>query len=113
MTVRYKLKNLKLKLRDFGHSITGNDKVIAEFYSIVDSLSWEHDVLAPCERKAKLQRAIELMTVDYDTPIPARSKTDGVVIGGDYNPYLASVGMNRERVALGRKFMSELGVNAR
>lgn len=113
MTVGYKLKELKLKLRDFGHKITGNDKVIEEFYSIVDSLSWQHDVLPPCENKAKLRAAIDRMTIDYDTPIPARSKSDELVLGGDYNPYRASVATNRERVALGRRMMAELGVRTR
>ena len=113
MTLKQKIKKFRLNLRDLGHRITGNDKVIEEFYEITQSICLEHDALPPCERKAKLQAAVDRMTVDFNIPIPGRSKSDDMAIGGDYNPYENPVSENRKRVEMGRRYIAELGVKKR
>ena len=108
--LRFKYRPQLLAIRDFGHRITGNDKLIEEIYLISCSLLYYSDYAKVVEHNVEKSEALRKAQDKFDESCSYECKTGyGWVLSG-YNPYTSRRAKNKKKVEEGRKLLKKFNL---
>lgn len=100
-----KFKNAQIKLRNTVHKITGQDKLIEQYYSMLLELSNLSDKMTDKELKAKLQKDLDKLT---DSFVKTVGNGDyGAFTIESFNPYKISNKKTLQNKVVKAKQLSE------
>ena len=109
--LRFKYRPQLLAIRDFGHRITGNDKLIEEIYLISCSLLYYSDYAKVVEHNVEKSEALRKAQDKFDESCSYKCETGyaWVVLPG-YNPYASRRAKNKKKVEEGRKLLKKFNL---
>ena len=108
--LRFKYRPQFLAIRNFGHRITGNDKLIEEFYLISSSLLYYSDYAKVVEHNVEKSEALRKAHDKFAEWCSYKSETGyGWVLSG-YNEYASRRAKNKKKVEEGRKLLKKFNL---
>ncbi|MBQ7055536.1 MAG: hypothetical protein IJN91_01215 [Alphaproteobacteria bacterium] len=107
---RFKYRPQFLAIRDFGHRITGNDKLIEEIYLISSSLLYYSDYARLVEHNMEKSEALRKAQDKFDESCSYKCETGYAWVSSGYNEYAARRAKNKKKVEEGRKLLKKFNL---
>ena len=108
--LRFKYRPQFLAIRDFGHRITGNDKLIEEIYLISSSLIYYSDYARLVEHNMEKSEALRKAQDKFDESCSYKCETGYAWVSSGYNEYAARRAKNKKKVEEGRKLLKKFNL---
>ena len=108
--LRFKYRPQLLALRDFGHRITGNDKLIEEFYLISSSLLYYSDYAKVVEHNVEKSEALRKAHDKFAEWCSYKCETGYGWVLSSYNEYASRRAKNKKKVEEGRKLLKKFNL---
>lgn len=108
--LRFKYRPQLLAIRNFGHRITGNDKLIEEFYLISFSLIYYSDYARLVEHNMEKSEALRKAQDKFDESCSYKCETGYGWVLSSYNPYTSRRAKNKKKVEEGRKLLKKFNL---
>lgn len=104
-----KFKNARIKLRNTVHKVTGQDKLIEQYYSALLKLSELSDKMTDTTIKTKLQKDLNKLTESFIKTI--ENSDYGAFIVESFNPYkISNMKKLKSKVVTAKKLTSRYGI---
>lgn len=104
-----KFKQAKIKIRDTVNKLTGQDKLIEQYYSILLKLYQLSDNMTDESIKAKLQKDLDKLTESFMKTIKGKY-SDSFTIES-FNPYkISNRNKLKSKVVIAKKLASQYGI---
>ena len=108
--LRFKYRPQLLAIRNFGHRITGNDKLIEEIYLISSSLIYYSDYARLVEHNMEKSEALRKAQDKFDESCSYKCETGYAWVSSGYNEYAARRAKNKKKVEEGRKLLKKFNL---
>ena len=108
--LRFKYRPQLLAIRNFGHRITGNDKLIEEIYLISSSLIYYSDYARLVEHNMEKSEALRKAQDEFDESCSYKCETGYAWVSSGYNEYAARRAKNKKKVEEGRKLLKKFNL---
>lgn len=108
--LRFKYRPQFLAIRNFGHRITGNDKLIEEIYLISSSLIYYSDYARLVEHNMEKSEALRKAQDKFDESCSYKCETGYAWVSSGYNEYAARRAKNKKKVEEGRKLLKKFNL---
>lgn len=108
--LRFKYRPQLLAIRNFGHRITGNDKLIEEIYLISCSLIYYSDYARLVEHNMEKSEALRKAQDKFDESCSYKCETGYAWVSSGYNEYASRRAKNKKKVEEGRKLLKKFNL---